>query len=378
MRRFWAALAAALMVGCAGPDAFERSEAPAVEVVGDLAPQRVWERSVGAAAGLQDRLIPAYDEGRVFAASADGRLVALDAQSGETLWQRELEGRLSGGPAAADGLIVIGTREGEVIALSAQTGETRWISGVTSEVLAPAAIGQGVVAVRTNDGRVFALQRDSGERLWLYDRNVPTLSVRGHSAPVLVDGGVVVGFDNGRLAALSLGDGSPIWEASVAVPRGQTDLDRMVDIDADPLVRSGAVFAVAYQGRVAGVSLGEGRVAWARELSGYAGLTLVGRRLVVPDADGHVWALDASNGASVWRQDALEGLVLTAPAVHDGYPVVAGSDGFLNWLAADDGRVLARRQVAGTRIASAPLAANGMLYVLSTGGELQAWRLADR
>ncbi|MDZ7810666.1 MAG: PQQ-binding-like beta-propeller repeat protein [Arhodomonas sp.] len=174
-----------LLAGCGSPDAFEAEPAAAVEVVGELQPQRAWSRDVGAAAGLQDRLTPAYAGGRLFVASAGGRVMALDPETGRTLWSRELGRSLSGGPAADEELVVIGSREGRVIALSAEDGATCWISAVTSEVLAPAALGTDTVVARSNDGRVFALERDSGERRWIYDRNVPTLSIRGYGAPVI-------------------------------------------------------------------------------------------------------------------------------------------------------------------------------------------------
>ncbi|MFB4205124.1 MULTISPECIES: outer membrane protein assembly factor BamB [Arhodomonas] len=364
------------LVGCATPDAFEATDPPGgVSVAGGLEPEMVWSRDVGEAGGLHDRLEPAYSDERIYAAGADGTVYAFDAENGRTEWTQDLGAPLSGGPAAGHGLVVIGTRKGEVIGLSADDGEVLWRSGVTSEVLAPAAIGDDVVVVRTNDGRVFALEPDSGERRWLYDRNVPTLTVRGHSAPVIAEGGAIVGFDNGRLVALSLSEGTPVWEASVAVPKGQTDLDRMIDIDADPLVARDAAFAVAYQGRVAGVALKSGQVVWARELSGNAGLALAGRRLIVPDTGGRVWALDPSNGASLWRQDALSGEALAGPAIQDGYVVVAGDDGYLSWLNADSGEILARRHAADTRITVAPLVVGHRLYTLSTGGQLQSWSL---
>ncbi|PWG64062.1 outer membrane protein assembly factor BamB [Spiribacter halobius] len=365
--------------GCGTPDLLEADDAPSLGLAGDdLAVEILWQARVGPAAEREQRLEPALAGGRLFAAAADGTVSAYAADSGERHWRRRLEHRISGGPGAGDGLVVVGTPKGEVIALEAESGEQRWQARTTSEVLAPPAVGQGAVVVRSNDGRVVAFAADSGARRWLYDRNVPALSLRGHSSPVLVRGGTVVGFDNGRLSALTLREGAPAWEATVGVPRGRTDLERMVDVDVDPVVDGNDLFAASYQGRVVGVALNDGRIAWSRELSVGGGLAVDDSNLYVTDASGRLWAFDRRNGATVWRMDALEGQRLTAPALHQGHVVVAGSDGHLTWVAPEDGRPVVRHRVGGARISAAPRVAGERLYVQDLEGRVQALRLSER
>lgn len=323
------------------------------------------------------RLAPTLDGDRVFLASGDGTVAALDADTGERIWRRRLDAALSGGPAAGDELVVIGSRGGRVHALSADTGETLWISGVTSEMLAPAAIGQDVVVIRLNDGRLFALEPESGERRWIYDRNVPALSLRGHSRPVLVGGGVVAGFDNGRLAALTLDDGTPVWDVAVGTARGRTDLERMTDIDGDPVVDGQEVFAASYQSRVASLGLREGRIAWSREISSSRGLTVDRERVYVSDDSGRIWSLDRRTGASVWRQDALEGYAITAPVRFGNHLVVASEDGYVYWLALADGELVDRRGPGSSRIDAPPVLSGDRLFVQSLGGHVMTWRLPD-
>lgn len=378
MRLLAIAALAALVSACGTPDVMEATDAASVEL-DDAGPpvERLWSASVGSAGALNHGLGPALAEGRLLTASAAGRLLAFNPETGERLWRRSLERPLSGGPAGGEGLVVVGTRKGQVLAFDADGADALWESGVTSEVLAPAAIGQGTVVVRTNDGRVFALEPDSGERRWIYDRNVPSLSLRGHGSPVLVRGGTLVGFDNGRLAALELGDGTPAWEATIAVSSGRTDLERMVDIDGDPAVDGGDVFATSYQGRVAGLALRDGRIAWTRDVSSYVGPAVDEGNVYVADAQGRVWALDRLNGASVWRQDALDGVTLTAPRRIGDYLVVGASDGHLYWLSPNDGRVLGRLEVDDTRIVVPPLVDGRRLYVQSVGGALLALELTE-
>lgn len=374
----WMAVVGASFVvaGCGTSGPMEADDPPAVELADDgPAASVVWSTNVGAAETPYHRLELALREGLIVAASADGQVTALDAASGDVEWQVSLDVPISGGPGSGKEGIALGTAEGEILLLSESDGSVRWRSQVSSEVLAPPAVGQDTVVARTGDGRVFALEASDGSQRWLYSRSVPSLSLRGHSAPVLVRNGVVSGFDNGRLSALGLADGEPAWEATVAVPEGRTDLERMIDIDADPLVARGDLFAGAYQGRLTGISLGSGDIAWAKELSLLGGLAVDSSNLYATDAEGRMWALDRRNGASVWRSDDLSGTRLTAPVLHADRIAVAGSDGTVSWLNPDDGRLLARHEVGRAKIAAAPLAHEGRLYVLDLDGRLQAVEL---
>lgn len=378
MKRWFLLVAVVLtLTACAPPELSAPTAVPPelADISTPLDVRLIWEARVGRTELLSERLQPALAGGRVYTAASDGTITALDAKDGSLIWRKELHRPVSGGPAAGNGLVVVGTHEGEVLALAAADGELLWISHVTSEVLAPPAIGQGVVVVRTNDGRVFALDAETGQRHWIYGRHVPVLTLRGHSAPVLVPGGVVVGFDNGRVAALRLSDGMPVWEQSIAIPQGRTELERMVDVDADPVVADGVVFAAAYQGRIAALSLRNGRIIWARELSVYSGIAVDEDNVYVSDAKGRIWAFDRLNGASVWRQDIFQGQRLSAPATYSGYVVVGGSDGYVNWLATEDGRLVARQKVDDTRISVAPVIAGDRVYVQSMGGRLVAYEL---
>lgn len=365
------------LAACATPDLLESTPTPVklVDIATPLRAHLVWEAYVGRTDLVSERLRPTLAEGRLYTAASDGTVIALDVEDGKQIWRKELERPVSGGPAAAEGLVVVGTRKGEVLGLAAADGQLLWISGVTSEVLAPTAIGQGMVVVRTNDGRVFALDAKTGERSWIYDRNVPVLALRGHGSPVLVPGGVIVGFDNGRVAALSLSDGTPAWEQSVGIAEGRSELEQMVDVDADPVVTRGAVFAATYQGRIAGLSLLDGHIVWARELSVHTGIALDVGNVYASDAEGRIWAFDRFNGASVWRQDVFQGERMSGPAVYSEYVVVGGSDGYVNWLSIEDGRLVARQKVDDTRLNVTPLIAGDRVYVQSMGGRLVAYEL---
>jgi len=377
-RSLWVLPGLLLLAGCSlgGGGLTGAQPAPAVTIEAPaLTVTEGWSTRVGRAELPYHRLEISQVGTRLYTASADGQVTAINRENGEIIWEQSLAVDISGGPSATESLVVVGTVNGEVIALGAEQGELRWRESVSSEILAPPAIGQGQVVVRTGDGRVFALSSRDGAQQWLYSRSVPALSLRGHSAPVLVPGGVVAGFDNGRVSALNLESGEPVWEATIAVPQGRTDLERMVDLDADPVVDRGDLFAGTYQGRLTGLSLGNGQIAWARDISVIGGIAVDASKVYATDAQGQLWAVDRSNGASVWRLDALAGVALSAPVRSDHYVIVAGDDGHVYWVDPADGQLQAQYKVSNAQITAAPLVIGDRVYVLDLRGRLKALQL---
>lgn len=338
----------------------------------------VWRRSVGSGAGkLFLKLRPAIDGDRVYAAARGGRVRAFDARTGESVWDTDTDSPLSGGPGTGDGLVLLGTSDGEVLALGEKDGALMWRSRVSSEVLSSPVAQGGIAVARTIDGKLFGLSTDDGVRLWVYDRTAPILTLRGTSSPALGEGAVIAGFDNGQVVAVALSNGQALWEKRVAVPRGRTELERMVDIDADPIIDDKTVYAVTYQGQIAALKLFSGEVIWRRDMSSHAGLGVGPDNVYVTDDSSHVWALDRSNNASMWRQAKLEGRRLSPPAVFGQFVVVGDFEGYVHWLRKDDGQFAARVRVDSDSIVAAPVATSFAVYVYGSGGELAALQVVQ-
>jgi len=336
----------------------------------------LWNRRVASGEGNQQLDLRAVLAGdRLFAAGHDGDVGAYDPSTGERIWETDTGQSLSGGPGAGSGLVVVGDSAGGVVALSSTDGAVAWRARLTSEVLSAPAVGERIVAVRTVDGKLWGLDAASGARIWVYDRTVPALSLRGTSAPVIAGEAVIAGFDSGHLAAISLDDGQLLWEFQVAVPTGQTELERLADMDADPVVSDGTVYAVAFQGRVAAFDLRTGRPLWQRDLSSHAGIG-IGRRLIyVTDEESHVWAFDRGTGASLWRQDGLARRGVTRPVEFADHVVVADSEGYVHWLDVDDGRFAARTRAGSGAVTAPPVTGKNAVYILGGGGTLTSFAL---
>jgi len=383
VRRLAAVVVGGLLVtGCSAiGDYFSGKDntTPPAELVAlkpTLAIERVW--SAGGGAGEEDlpaRLAPVLDAGNLYYADRKGRVSAYDPDTGATHWSVELEAPVAGGPGAGEGVVLVGTRDARVIALREDSGAQLWRARVTSEVLAAPLAAEGVAVVHTVDGRVTGLDLADGRQKWVYDRSVPVLTLRGVGNPVAARGLAIVGLASGKLVGLGLRDGNPHWEAQIVVPSGRSELERIVDLDAIPLVVGDVVYAAAYQGNLAAVAIDNGRILMRREFSSYSGMAVERRTLYITDAEDHVWALDRYTGASLWQQDKLHNRRLTAPAVTGDAVVVGDLEGYVHWLAREDGHLLARERVANAAITGAPLAIGGTVYVGAEDGSITALRV---
>jgi outer membrane protein assembly factor BamB len=350
---------------------------PLAELEPSIAIEELWSHDVGGGTdALFLKLAPAADEGTVYVADREGTVSAIGLESGDTLWEEDTDEPISGGPGVGEGLVLVGTSDGEVLALSQTDGSPVWTATVSSEVLAPPRVEDGVAVVRTGDGKVFGIDAAAGTRLWVYDKQVPVLTLRGTSAPVLSRGLALIGFDSGALVALEIKTGKPAWEVGVAQPRGRSDLDRMVDIDAEPVLYDDKLYVATFQGRVAALDLEGGAGLWDKTLSSYAGLGVDEDNLYVSDERSHVWSLDRRSGSTNWEQEGLSGRTLSAPTSAGDYVVVGDVEGYLHWLKREDGELAARVRLDDERIIAAPLAVGDVVIAYGSGGTLGAYRIA--
>ncbi|MBP7392946.1 MAG: outer membrane protein assembly factor BamB [Zoogloea sp.] len=315
-------------------------------------------------------LQPAQVNGAVFAADSEGDVVRVE--SGRTVWKTRLKTTVSGGVGASADLVVVGTPKGEVIALNAASGEIKWRVAISAEVLAPPAVSDGIIVVRAADSRLFGLDPADGKRRWMYQRATPSLSLRSAAGVVLDRNAILAGFPGGKLAAISPANGSLMWEGTVAVPRGATELERMADITSLPVVGSRATCAVAYQGRVACFDMSNGSTLWTRDLSSSRGLDLDEKHVFVTDDKGAVHALDISSGASAWKQDLLAGRGTGRPLASGEHVVVGDSDGYVHLLRKDDGSLVGRQRAASSPILADLQRAAGDIIVQTRDGNIAA------
>ena len=333
----------------------------------------MWSSSVGGSE--QFILSPAIFGGNVYAASRSGTVMSLDATSGQSRWRVSVNARISGAVGTDGTLVVVASDEGEVIALDAESGQMLWRSRVSSEVLAPPKVGEGLVLVRSADSRIFAFGAQDGKRRWVYQRAAAALIVRSPAGVVMHQGHAYAGFSGGKLVALGLGNGGVRWEATVALPKGATELERVTDIVGDPTIQGREICAAAYQGRVACYDMQNGNQLWARDMSSLTGVSFDARYAFVSDDKGAVHALDRSSGRSVWKQDRLAYRHLSLP-VALGTEVATGDlQGYVHFLSRESGAFVARMATDGSAIRAAPLKLPEGFLVQTQNGGLYALNL---
>jgi len=358
-------------------EVYEAPPSELTEFTPEFELKALWKAEAGDGAGETNNDLGAWwQNGMIVAVDHEGEVSAFNAETGKRQWETELDVTVVAGAGGGMNMVLVGTQKGELIALNEADGEERWRSRLSSEVLARPIAGENIVVARTADGRVTGLSAEDGQILWSYQRSVPLLSLRGAGAPVIAEGRVIAGYDNGKLVALSIADGKVIWEKSVAVPRGRTELDRLVDIDADPVVINDTVYVVTYQGNVAGVDLTSGQTLWSREMSSQIGLAAVyGDAVYVTDDEGNVWSVQDGSGDALWRQTRLVRRQVSGPAVAGDYVVVGDLEGYIHWIARNDGRFVARQQITDAAIRSQPFVVDGVLYITAVDGTIAAVRV---
>jgi outer membrane protein assembly factor BamB len=266
----------------------------------------------------------------------------------------------------------VATDDGEVLALEAGSGKLRWRARVSSEVLAAPLVAGDLVIARSADSRIHALAADDGKRRWMYQRTPASLRLRTPQGLGVREDLLYAGFSGGKLVALQRSSGALRWEATVAVPRGTTELERVADVVGEPAVIGREVCAAAFQGRVACFDAETGSQVWARELSSVTGVSADARYAYVSDERGAVHALDRTNGRSLWKQERLAHRQLTLPLAHGDAVAVGDLEGYVHLLARDSGALVARAATDGSPVRAAPLALPGAFVVQTRDGGLFA------
>ena len=329
----------------------------------------LWQASVGSAGGYV--LTPAVVGSSVYAAAQDGTLARFD--NGGQAWRINAGQPISGGVGADGRLVVVATAKGEVLAFDS-TGKALWKGRVTSEVLAAPQIAEDLVLVRSGDNRIFGLDAADGKRKWVYQRSTPALSLRSNVSVTVAGKAALAGFPGGKLVAIALNNGAAIWEATVAMPKGATELERVSDVTSAPVVAGREVCAAAYQGRIACFDLATGNHLWSRDMSSAAGVDVDARNIYVTDEKGAVHALDRANGATVWKQDKLFMRQVSRPVALANHVAVGDYQGVVHLLRRDNGSFAARYNTDSSGIAAEPQrlergflmqTRNGGLYALS-------------
>ncbi len=385
-----------LLAGCswfADDDEEPREPATLTPINAEVGLERLWDAKIGR--GADDKaiqLVPAVSGSRIFAASADGTIKALESGTGREIWRinitdfySDLERRnsfskssdtITGGVGVGAQLVLVGSSAGEVVAVNQSDGSLAWRAKTTSEVLAPPQVSEQLVVAQSIDGKVAAFSALDGERKWLFSTSIPSLTLRGTSTPILSDG-VMAGFANGRVIVMDKERGLPVVDQRIAASQGQSDLERLVDIDGLMVREGNVLYAAAYQGNLVAMDLAQnGRVLWGVPASTVNGVTLGFGNVYISSADSEIYAYDTNNsGRESWQNVELLYRDITAPIPVSSYLAIGDFDGYLHLIAQSDGRFVGRVRLDGDGLRSHAVVDGSRIYVLGNSGRLSALEL---
>src|SRR4029079_12531303 len=308
----------------------------------------LWSASIGAAEGFF--FSPTLVGDSVYAASRAGNGTVLEAATGKSRWRISVGKRISSGVGSDGVLAVVAAEDGEGFALDAQSGVVKWRARVSSEVLAQPKLSDGLVLVRSADSKIFAFGIEDGKRRWVYQRPAAALIVRSPVGLTAHQGAAYAGFSGGKLVAIALADGMARWEATVALPKGATELERVTDIVGDPSAQGREVCSAAFQGRVACYDAQNGNQLWAREMSTLTGVSFDARYAFVSDDKGALHALARGNARSIWKQDRLANRQLSLPIPLGTEVAVGDLQGYVHFVARESGAFIGRQATDGSAV----------------------------
>ncbi|MDV5357699.1 outer membrane protein assembly factor BamB [Enterobacter asburiae] len=378
-------LSVTLLSGCSlfnsEEDVVKMSPLPVVE--NQFTPTTSWSTSVGNGIGkYYSTLHPAFADGVVYAADRHGVVKALSIDDGREIWSVNLAEKdgwfstraalLSGGVTVSGGKVYIGTEQAQVYALNASDGSVAWKTGVVGEALSRPVVSDGLVLIHTSNGQLQALNEADGAVKWTVNLDMPSLSLRGESAPTTAFGAAIVGGDNGRVSAVLMQQGQLIWQQRISQANGPTEIDRLSDVDTTPVVVNGVVYALAYNGNMTALDLRSGQIMWKRDLGSVSDFVIDGNRIYIIDQNDRVLALSTDGGVTLWTQSDLLHRNLASPALYNGYIVTGDSEGYLHWINVEDGRFVAQQKVDSSGFLTEPVVAGGKLLIQAKDGTLYA------
>lgn len=360
-----------LTAACSSTSGQQSYIAPEPEAAQNKQIEVLWRR------GLSEdyphsNVAPALGYEKLFLVENDKTVVALDAANGNTVWRYESPAAVTGGISAANQLIAFGTSEGDVIVLKADDGSLHFQTSIQDEILAKPLITAGYLVVQTASDTLLSFNMSNKEKNWVYAQDIPALSLRGTSSPTAANGAVIAAYANGTVAVYLLKEGFQAWQQRISQPSGKTEIQKMVDVDADPIVFGRVLYVASYQGHISALDLQSGRVLWQQKNSTYKNFLIDGFLLICTTAEGHIRAFDRRTGELQWEQEQLFGRTLTSPVVLNNQLVIGDYQGQLYWLDRNNGQLESKFDADGSAIFRNMIVNNNILYVYAESGDILA------
>lgn len=368
---------AVAMVGCSSnkPKVEKVKPNPLPKLVQAKTLQQVFAQNVSSTNKNDPlRLQMAADNGVIFL--IDPQKGSVDAfQGNKLLWSSQIykKGVLSAGVVVGNGVVIAGNQKGELFGLDQNTGKVIWQAQLSGPIITPSHIQLGRVITVTNDGNVYANDVATGQQLWTYKLPNVQLSLRGQATPVQLDpNNVLIATANSYVYGIDVVSGVPRLQRRVSVAEGRTDIQRLNDIDGDPVMMGQFLVTTSYQGQVTVTDLQQQQVVWSDNVSSIKRPEVTQDTVYVSTADGKIIAYGLLTGQKLWENDQLLHRKLSNPVLLGSDLVVGDFDGALSLIDPKTGKITGRSTTKG-EVTSLRVVDN-QLYVSTQKGAFSAWQ----
>ncbi|ASJ90815.1 PQQ-binding-like beta-propeller repeat protein [Porphyrobacter sp. CACIAM 03H1] len=354
-------------------------------------PAKVWTaRVAGSSNRMRLAAAPVVGGNKLFAEGTDGVIVAFDKNTGARLWTRgddemtkdQAPSAFGGGVSYEAGKLYATNGVGEVKAVNADTGEVLWKVKPAGPLRGSPTIAFGQLFVMTQDNQLISLNINDGSLVWDESGSNTQSGVFGVAAPAAGQGTIVAGYSSGELTAYRYENGRVLWSDALARTNISTTVGSITDIDADPIIDSGRVYALGQGGRMAAYELVTGQRIWELNLAGISTPAIAGEWIFTLTDDARLLAIARSSGRVRWItqlqaykdvEDKKGPIFWTGPVLAGGNLWVASSRGEVWKVSAGEGSASLFADV-GQPVSLPPVVADGYLYLLDDSGTIHAWK----
>lgn len=359
-----AAIGALALAACAsGPK--RPDPTPLAPVASILKAKTAWTAQIGP---VPPTFTTAVVDGGVVVAAGDGTVVRLDARTGREVWRAKVKSGISAG-VGSDGMFTAVVNQHNQVASLGPQGQLLWLYQLPTSVITAPVVVDGSVIVQGADQRLWAFNAANGQKLWSTESRAPSLLLHQASGMTVLGDAVLVGTAQGRIESISTATGLPRWTVTLARPRGITEVERVVSITGAPAVAGSMACARAYQSAIGCADVETGRLLWADKADGDTGVSQNGSLLVATQGNGAVQAYRSVDGSEVWANSQLKYRNLSAPLLLGVTVAVGDYKGYITFFSAKDGSIIGRTSTDGSAIHS-PMVVVGktLVAVTSSGG----------
>ncbi|WP_367605508.1 outer membrane protein assembly factor BamB [Legionella sp. W05-934-2] len=334
-----------------------------------------WEVPIGKEKNIStlEKTTPVVNKKIIYAVSGQGVVKAIQEGNGKILWQSNLSQPIVSGPTVSDNFIALTTNDAKLHLLKKSDGSKLWQTQLSNDMLAKPLIAKNKVIAKTVDGFLYAFDVKNGEKLWSVDHGAPDIILKASSSPVLANNQYVLSaFSDGKVEAIDIATGRSLWQGRIAFPKGASDIEQLVDVDADPIIENDTAYFAAFQGAVGALSLQTGQFKWRRNASVYKDIAVDRSNLYYVDSNDVIWSLDKQSGRVNWKQPQLMHRGLSAPVVANNQLFVTDKTGLVHGLSLRTG-VFTARVNAQAKSSVAPVVADDSLLIQTTSGYLSRY-----